>query len=710
MSLKLKVPLIAVLLCLISCVLIGVLGYSQSRSALQASAIERLSDVAGSKRDKMRAALAAVTNNLDGLAKSDVVVQGLESLGIALEADGRDKVRGLFAPAALDRDQRARIGGDDIKGSLYAWRHSGMHASFLSAWRSSAISDAYVVAADGTIVYSITKTDGFLDTVAALGASPLAEAARRALAAQVGAGPIFVDFQPYSGGDGRVSAFWAQPVHARSGAGQGQALGAIVFRLSDLAVAELIAGTDADGTAQDNRLAGQGTVIRSGRTTPPEGGEADMSPSADLGDAIASGGEGVRTIEDRRGATLLAAYKPLEIFGHRYVVLSAQAESVVLAAAHRMRLSMILMTSLVLVVMAALTIWLSHWLIMPIRQMAAAVRRLAEGDLEAEIPGLSRRDEIAAIAQAVQVFKENERRLRQKDAEQAEAARLGQEEKRRSMTALAERFERSVGGLAGALAGHIEDVRQRAEAMSQATAEVRSQATLVADTSTLSSANVQAVSAATEELAATVNEIGRQMSGALDMARQASREAARGDDRVQALMNTARQIGDVITLIQGIARQTNLLALNATIEAARAGQAGKGFAVVAGEVKNLAAATATATDEVRDKIKEIQEACHEVASAIQAIGSVVHSLEQMNTAVAAAVEEQQTTTGEISRNTHAAAVGAATVSDGIARVSTASERNGAGAREVLHMCGGLASAAAGLQQEVSGFLGHIRSA
>ncbi len=199
------------------------------------------------------------------------------------------------------------------------------------------------------------------------------------------------------------------------------------------------------------------------------------------------------------------------------------------------------------------------------------------------------------------------------------------------------------------------------------------------------------------------------MTRAALMSRQATEEAERGDGRVQALAATAQQIGDVITLIQDIAEQTNLLALNATIEAARAGEAGKGFAVVASEVKSLASQTARATEEIRSQIEDIQAASREAVSTIKAITEVVQSLEQMNTAVASAVEQQGATTREIARNTQQAADGAAQVTGGIAKVSAASERTGEGAAEVLHMCGELGASTDTLEREVGEFVQSIRA-
>ncbi|MEQ8817141.1 MAG: methyl-accepting chemotaxis protein [Thalassobaculum sp.] len=345
----------------------------------------------------------------------------------------------------------------------------------------------------------------------------------------------------------------------------------------------------------------------------------------------------------------------------------------------------------------------------PIRSMTEAMDRLAADDLDVEVPGRDRRDEIADMAKAVQVFKDNAERMRRLEAEKTEADRRAADEKRRTMEELAGSFERSVGGVVQSLSGFVGDVRERAEAMTETSEQARQRATSVASSSEEASANVQAVSAAAEELAASVTEIGSQVARAAEMARRASEEARRGDARVQALAETATRIGDVITLIQDIAEQTNLLALNATIEAARAGDAGKGFAVVASEVKSLAGQTAKATENIRAQIEEIQGSSRDAVAAIQSIGEAVSELDAMNGAVAAAVEEQSATTNEIARNTQEAAAGSSLVSNAIIDVSSASERTGESATAVLNMCGELSGAADTLSREVHDFLDRIRS-
>jgi methyl-accepting chemotaxis protein len=128
---------------------------------------------------------------------------------------------------------------------------------------------------------------------------------------------------------------------------------------------------------------------------------------------------------------------------------------------------------------------------------------------------------------------------------------------------------------------------------------------------------------------------------------------------VEQLGRSSADIEQVLKTITSIAAQTNLLALNATIEAARAGEAGKGFAVVAGEVKDLAQQTAAATEDIARRISAIQSTSTEASTAISRIGAVINEINDHQSAIAAAVEEQTATTGEMSRNV-AAAAGAST--------------------------------------------------
>lgn len=188
------------------------------------------------------------------------------------------------------------------------------------------------------------------------------------------------------------------------------------------------------------------------------------------------------------------------------------------------------------------------------------------------------------------------------------------------------------------------------ETLNRTSGEANVLAAEVSGAAELTSSNMQAGAAATEELSISVREIGLQAGLSADVARKAAESAHRTNETVAGLSERAGEIGDVVRLIEDIAAQTNLLALNATIEAARAGEAGRGFAVVAQEVKTLAGQTAKATTEIGERIEAMQSATRQSVSDIQEISRVIEQVSSIATSIAAAVEEQTAATSEIARN------------------------------------------------------------
>ncbi|WP_426315412.1 methyl-accepting chemotaxis protein [Methylobacterium fujisawaense] len=220
------------------------------------------------------------------------------------------------------------------------------------------------------------------------------------------------------------------------------------------------------------------------------------------------------------------------------------------------------------------------------------------------------------------------------------------------------------------------------DAIGSAAEDVARQTVAAVDTAGHVSHEIQFVASGTEELSASVGEISQQVSHAARMASEAVEQARHTGAIVEGLSGQAAQIGEVVTLIQGIAGQTNLLALNATIEAARAGAAGKGFAVVASEVKALAEQTARATDRIRGQIVATQAATREAVDAIGSIRMTIQALDHVSGAIAAAVEEQSAVTREMSGSMQTAARGVATIASGMDAIARASERVDAATRQV----------------------------
>ncbi|OHC75279.1 MAG: hypothetical protein A3G18_02620 [Rhodospirillales bacterium RIFCSPLOWO2_12_FULL_58_28] len=345
----------------------------------------------------------------------------------------------------------------------------------------------------------------------------------------------------------------------------------------------------------------------------------------------------------------------------------------------------------------------------PVINMTEAMRRLADGELETEIPAQGRRDEIGDMASAVQVFKQNAIERVRLEAEQKESDVRVEKEKHAMMNKMADDFESSVGGIVQSVASAATQLQASAEAMAVTSEQTNVQATAVAAASEEASSNVQTVASAAEELSSSIQEISRQVSKSSEIAATAVADAQATDRQIKGLAEAAKKIGEVVALITDIADQTNLLALNATIEAARAGDAGKGFAVVASEVKNLAGQTAKATEEISAQINGIQSATDDAVHAIQNIGKTIGSIDEIAASIASAVEEQGAATQEIARNVEQAAIGTNEVSSNIVGVTHAVGETGAAATQIQAASRELSQQSEMLRSEVDKFLFTIRS-
>ncbi|MGJ4882725.1 methyl-accepting chemotaxis protein [Bradyrhizobium sp. HKCCYLRH3097] len=344
-----------------------------------------------------------------------------------------------------------------------------------------------------------------------------------------------------------------------------------------------------------------------------------------------------------------------------------------------------------------------------IKRLQQAMQTLSSGDLDTEIAASKQRDEIGAMVDTLQVFRENMVRARTLAAEQ-DRENAAKAERAARMEAQIATFEATVRSALGTLQNSATAMQATAQSMSQTADQSNSLVNAVAAAAEETSVNVQTVSAGTEQLSSSIAEISRQVVTSAQIAKKAVEEAGATDSTMQGLADNASRVSVVVDLIQAIASQTNLLALNATIEAARAGEAGRGFAVVAQEVKSLASQTAKATDEIRTQIAGMQQVASSAVSAIRNIGETISEIDNVTTAIAAAVEQQGTATHEIARNIQQAASGTTEVSNNITGVSSASAQAGTSANEVLSASEALRREADTLRAEVDAFLTNIRAA
>lgn len=246
-----------------------------------------------------------------------------------------------------------------------------------------------------------------------------------------------------------------------------------------------------------------------------------------------------------------------------------------------------------------------------------------------------------------------------------------------------------------------ETLMKSASQMNMASEETNTQANEAASAAVNVSKGVVSVATNTEEMKASVKEIANNATNAFRMTQEAKAQALSTNETMVKLGVSSKEIGNVIKVISTIAQQTNLLALNATIEAARAGDAGRGFAVVANEVKELAKQTAKATDDITERISAIQGDSTEAVKAIGDIAQRIESLNGISSAIAAAVEEQASTTNEVARIIHDSSRAVDGIAGNIRSVSEAAGSTQKGAQLVMNSASALQDLAKRLQEMVS---------
>jgi methyl-accepting chemotaxis protein len=366
---------------------------------------------------------------------------------------------------------------------------------------------------------------------------------------------------------------------------------------------------------------------------------------------------------------------------------------------------------LVTVLIGLLGLWtISKNIIRPIGVLTLAMRQLAAGNTGVEIPGTSRRNELGAMAKAVEVFKyaaiENTRLRVEQDRI---AARINAE-KQAAARELAKAFDAKIGNLVQSLQAAAREMEGTARSMSQTAEEAGQLTTLATAFAEQTSTNVRKVAAATDKLAAFAREIGTRASTSASLVSKALEEAKRTNGVVMVLSERSVRIEQVVKLISDVAAQTNLLALNATIEAARAGEAGRGFGVVASEVKNLAAQTAKATEEIASQVAQSQAATRDVVGAIRNVGNTVEQLHLIASAIAEGAQEQHAAAQEIAGSVAEAASGTQEVTNNISQVCQAAAHTGSASSQVLAAATALSQNSSELSSEVELFLARVAAA
>lgn len=346
-----------------------------------------------------------------------------------------------------------------------------------------------------------------------------------------------------------------------------------------------------------------------------------------------------------------------------------------------------------------------------VRGLNDAMQRISKGDTEFEVPFRNRVDEYGEMANVLEIMRRGTNRLLRLTADekrqQGEKHRLRHKQMEKMRT-LADRFDRTIGEVVVGVSTSANQLHTTASEMSASAAASTSQADEVFQAVSEAAIGASAAAAASDEFAMSIGEISRQASSSSELARRAGEIAEEADGTISGLVSAADQIGEIVHLISTIAKRTNLLALNASIEAARGGEAGRGFAVVASEVKELAAQTSRATEDVAAQIKAIQQSSTASVEALRTVNTQIGELGTTSISIATAVDQQSIAGRELAQSIDRASTSTDLVNTHVGKVREASLATGAAASQVLGSASELQGQAQMLRSQVDEFLAHIR--
>ncbi len=710
MKLGLKIPAAIVGVAVASIILMLGISFWEARNALEHEAFAKLEAIEAARAHELKMLLEDTKTEAILLSDNETVVSAVEEFDQGWAALGGNQTRALQASYITNNpnppSERYKLDAA-ADGTLYSVVHGEHHSWFSELKKLRGYYDVYLIDKRGNVVYSVSKDKDFATNVTSgeMATTALGRIFKSAAKADHGT-VVYDDFAPYAPAGGAPAAFVGAPITDHNGAHHG----VIVFQMPVSRINAQLQQATGLGETGDAFIVGADMMMRSNSRLAEEPTILARRVEGPHIEAALNGEHGVMTTTNFHGETVVSAYSPIDFLGTRYAVILEKAYWEVEAPVVSMGWIMAFTGLALAVVAAAIGLFIGRSTAKPIVEMTTIMGRLAKKDWKTEVHHQDRKDEIGDMAKAVQFFKQNGQEVERLQAEQAEAEKRAEEEKRKAMHALADEFEASVGELVQALGSTAKDLKDTAQGVSAIAEETTAQSATVAAAAEESSVNVQTVSSATEEMSASINTMQQQVSRSRDVSTNAETSVQQASEQVTGLSTAADEIGAVIELIRDIAEQTNLLALNATIEAARAGEAGKGFAVVASEVKNLATQTQKATEQIRQQIEGIQGESRTAVDAIGGLRTVIEEVSSITQAIAAAIEEQSQATNEIAHNAQEAANGTQEVSSSIQGMSEAAQQASAASTELLASSTSLAENGDLLRDRVEAFIQKVRAA
>ncbi|MCR9177447.1 MAG: methyl-accepting chemotaxis protein [Alphaproteobacteria bacterium] len=635
--------------------------------------IERgLENVSQGRAKDLGAYFGSIEEDLVSLAASPLATDGVQDFARAWNEFPAGTAEEILQSAYItdnpnpngEKENLDKAPGD----ASYDVLHGKFHPAYRTFLRTKGYYDIFLFDLDGNLLYSVFKE---LDYATNLNTGQWKDSGLGEVFRAAAADPRevhFIDFAPYEPSYGAPASFISTGIYNRLG----QAVGVLAFQMPIERINELMQSPLGLRETGDTAIVGADGLRRSDSRFATESGILKDRFDIDGLEKTQAEGGGYFSFEID-GVEKIGQIAPFDFHGTRWSVLAYFDRDEAFAASENLQLTIVIVSVIIMGVVLAVGLLFSRSITTALGGMIGVMGKVADGDYGMEVPNRTRADEVGDIARALDTFRANGAESERLRTAQENQRLQAEKERVAALMKMAETVERDAGASVDRVAEQTTLMGQEAEAMAGSAEQVEEMSQMVAAAAQEALANVEAVSASTEELAASIQEIGSRVTEGAQITQAAVTVGEESRVEIESLLLEAEKIGEVATLIGDIAEQTNLLALNATIEAARAGDAGKGFAVVASEVKNLAGQTGRATGEISAQIQEIQRRTKSAVDAVQRMVKQIADVDSISTAIAAAIEQQQSATQEIARNVTETAMAARDVAQNIERVSSEAE-------------------------------------
>nr|WP_295885606.1 methyl-accepting chemotaxis protein [uncultured Devosia sp.] len=420
---------------------VGTASYLIGSQALRTSAETNLTTLASERAAAVSTYLKSVEDDLVATSRSEASVQALRDFGgawLTFKVDPTAEVRKLFVDDNPNKDNLAALETLGTTGT-YDVTHTRFHPIFRRQIAARGYRDLYLFDLKGFMVYSVNKAEDFGTSFAEggpLAASSLGQVFQQAAAIENPDDLVFADFAPYQAAGGLPASFFAKPVFNA----QGRKVGVLAIQLPSERLDAVIGDRTGLGETGEVLVVGPDGLLRSDSTF-TEANDAMLTPFAGpVLDAALAGRANNGETSAYRATDMLVAAAPIATRGQPWAAVAVMATDEVLAPVANMRNMMLGIGAGLLAVVAALGLLFSRTITKPITRLTDTMDALAKGDLEVEVRGAGRTDELGAMARAVEVFRENGQKVAQMTEAEAAQVLANQAERARMMESLQRAF------------------------------------------------------------------------------------------------------------------------------------------------------------------------------------------------------------------------------------------------------------------------------